>query len=245
MITGALGMCTGLLGMITAPGVRNRSQTMSEGEYEGVVGLLSRTYKITLTLRELFFTVLVLAVILLVFLTLQKKLSTWKQIRVNEMLIFLVVFAATSYALAIAPTPANRAFFGAGIFLFIACIQGIVDVTEEELLIRVAKYSLVSVLCLWLFFTYLDNLVNLARIYREENERIELILEEKADVNGDGIVVIPQLREAFANPYSNAHLSDFTDDKEYWINHFYEIYYDVGNITAIPRDEWNEIYGED
>ncbi len=245
MITGVLGMCAGILGMIAAPGVRNRSQTMSEGEYEGVVGFLSRAYKITLTIRELFFTVLVIMIILLVILTLQKKLGTWKQIRVNETVIFLVAFVATSYALAIAPTPANRAFFGAGVFLFIACIQGIVDVAEEELVVRVAKYSLVSVLCLWLFFTYLDNLVNLARIYREENERIGLILEEKADINGDGIVVLPQLREAFANPYSNAHLSDFTDDKEYWINHFYEIYYDVGNITAIPRDEWNEQYGED
>ncbi len=45
-------------------------------------------------------------------------------------------------------------------------------------------------------------------------------------------------------PQSLGHDSDLTDDKEYWINHFYEVYYDVGNITAIPRDEWNEKYGE-
>ena len=63
-------------------------------------------------------------------------------------------------------------------------------------------------------------------------------------MNGTGIVVLPQLREEFRNPYSNMHDSDLTDDKDYWINHFYEIYYDVGNITAIPRDEWNERYGE-
>ena len=34
------------------------------------------------------------------------------------------------------------------------------------------------------------------------------------------------------------------DDKDYWINLYYEIYYDVGNITAIPRDKWEELYGE-
>ena len=56
--------------------------------------------------------------------------------------------------------------------------------------------------------------------------------------------MIPQYREAFRTPFSVAHDSDLTEDKNYWINHFYEIYYDVGNITAIPRDEWDEFYGD-
>ena len=245
MITGFIGMCAGFLGMISAPGVRSRSQVMSEGDYTGLVGLLSRIYKITISIRELFFAVLVITVIVVVLLVLQKKLSSFQLIRNHETVLFLVAAAATCYALAIAPTPANRAYFGAGVFLFIACIQGIVDVKEEELTLRAAKYSLVSVLCLWLCFTYLDNLVNLARICREENERIAMIQADKADPNGDGIVVVPKLREAFENPYSNMHISDLEDDKDYWINHFYEIYYDVGNITAIPREEWDELYGEE
>ena len=231
--------------MISAPGVRSRSQVMSEGDYTGLVGLLSRIYKITISIRELFFVVLVITVIVVVLLVLQKKLSSFQLIRNHETALFLVAAAATCYALAIAPTPANRAYFGAGVFLFIACIQGIVDVKEEELTLRAAKYSLVSVLCLWLCFTYLDNLVNLARICREENERIAMIRADKADPNGDGIVVVPKLREAFENPYSNMHISDLEDDKDYWINHFYEMYYDVGNITAIPREEWDELYGEE
>lgn len=244
MVSGVFGMCCGMLGMISAPGIRNRSETMSEGDYTGIVGLLSRIYKITINLRELFFTVIVITVIVLVFLVLQKKLKGWREIRSNETVLYLVAAAATSYALSIAPTPMNRAFFGAGVFLFIACIQGIVDISDHEQVIRVAKYSLVSVLCVWLFFTYLDNLVNLARIYREEQERIALIMADKADPEGDGIVVVPKLREAFENPYSDAHNSDMEDDKDYWINLYYEIYYDVGNITAIPRDKWEELYGE-
>ena len=244
MAFGVLGMCCGMLGMISAPGIRNRSETMSEGAYTGLVGLLSRTYKITMNLRELFFAVIVITVIVLVFLVLQQKLESWRQIHNNETILFLAGAIATSYALAIAPTPMNRAYFGAGIFLFIACIQGIVDVAEKEQIVRAAKYSLVSGLCVWLFFTYLDNLVNLARIYREEQERIALIMADKADPEGDGIVVVPKLREAFENPYSDAHNSDMEDDKDYWINLYYEIYYDVGNITAIPRDKWEELYGE-
>lgn len=245
MITGIAGMGCGMLGMISAPGVRNRSAVMGDGEYTGIVGLLSRIYKITLSIRELFFTVIVIIIIVLVFLVLQRKLQGWKQIHSNETVLFSVAAAATGYALALAPTPMNRAYFGAGIFLLIACIQGIVDVADHELAVKAAKYSLVSVLCAWLFFTYLDNLVNLARIYREENERIALILEEKEDPEGDGEVIIPRFREAFRNPYSVAHDSDMEEDAGYWINLFYETYYGVGEIRAIPREEWNERYGQD
>lgn len=243
MLSGVLGMCLGILGMITAPGVRSRSATMSDGEYTGIVGLLSRIYKTTVTVRELFFPLLIILIIAIVLLVLQGKLKDWRSIRTNESILFLIAGGATAYALVMAPTPADRAFFGAGIFLTIAVIQAVIDAAQKELLLKAAKYSLVSVLCLWLAFTYLENLVNLARIYREEGERIEIIQGEKADLKGDGIVVIPQFREAFKNPYSVAHESDLQDDKDYWINLFYEVYYDVGNITAIPRDEWNEIYG--
>ncbi|MGN0388421.1 MAG: DUF6056 family protein [Suilimivivens sp.] len=244
MIAGVAGMCLGILGMIAAPGVRKRSATMAEDQYTGLVGLLSRTYKTTVSIRELFFALLVIMMILFVFLAVQKKLKTWTEIRTNDSVLFFVAFVATAYVLAFIPTPQNRAFFGAGVFLMTACIQGIVDIRQDETVISAIKYSLVGILCLWLFFTYVENLVNLARIYREENERIELIKADKADPEGDGIVVIPQYREAFRTPFSVAHDSDLTEDKNYWINHFYEIYYDVGNITAIPRDEWDEFYGD-
>ena len=245
MITGVAGMCCGLLGMVTAPGVRNRSQMMGDEEYTGIVGMMSRIYKTTVTVRELFFELFVILVIALVILFLSKKIKNWTDIRRNETVLFFVAAAATAYALVLIPTPTDRAFFGAGVFLMIAVIQAITDgAGNTELGLKVARYSLVSVLCLWLFFTYMENLVNLARIYREETERIEMIKADKADPNGDGIVIVPQLREAFANPYSNMHESDMTDDKTYWINVFYEVYYDVGNITAIPREEWDEKYAD-
>lgn len=244
MITGIAGMCSGLFGMVMAPGVRKRSATMSEGdEYTGIVGLLSRTYKVIVNMHDLFLVLIVMTVLVLVLLSLQGKLKTFARIRTNDTVLFSLTFLATSFVLAIIPTPANRAFFGAGVFLMIACIQGIVDVKEQkELPVQFLTCGLASVLCVLLFFIYIENLVDLARIYREENERIALIEAEHGE-NEDGIVVIPQFREEFRTVYSVAHDSDLTDDKEYWINHFYEIYYDIGNITAIPRDEWDAIYG--
>lgn len=245
MITAVAGMCCGILGMISAPGVRNRSETMSAGEYTGLVGLLSRIYKTTMTIRELFFELLILFIIVVTFLVLQQKLKEWKQIRRNESILFFLSAAATAYVLAIIPTTADRAFFGAGVFLMIAVLQGIADIdVEKETVLRGVKYASAGILCLWLFFTYMDGLINVARIYREETERIEMIKADKADPNGDGIVIVPKLREEFATPFSNGHLSDMENDKNFWINTFYELYYDVGNIIAIPRDEWEVLYAD-
>lgn len=242
MISGMAGMCCGILGMVMSPGVRSRGTVMAEGEYTGFVGLLSRIYKTTVTIKELFFVLLAVWIIVLVFLLLQHKLKEWKDICTSESVLFAAAFLATAYVLVIIPTPTDRAFFGAGIFLMVACLQGIVDAGRQDITAGVLQYGLLGVLCLWLFFTYLENLVNLARIYREENERISLI---QADYEvGSGIVVVPQFRPQFRNPYSNAHDSDLTEDKDYWINLFYEVYYDIGNITAIPREEWEELYGE-
>lgn len=246
MITGILGLCTGLVGMVMAPGVRKRSATMSSDEtYTGIVGFLSRLYKVIVSMHELFYVLILLAVILLVILAVQGKLRTLEQIRTNETVLYFVAFLATSVVLAFIPTPADRAYFGAGVFLMIACLQGIVDVMDtKEAVIHMAGYGLAACMCVWLFFTYVENLVNVARIYREENERIALIDAEHGE-DEDGIVVIPQFREEFKTKYSVAHESDLTDDKDYWINMFYEVYYDIGNITAIPRDTWEERYGED
>ena len=35
-----------------------------------------------------------------------------------------------------------------------------------------------------------------------------------------------------------------TDDPDFWINRFYEFYYHVDSVTAVPREEWDELYGE-
>ena len=236
-ISGPIGMMIGLLGIVMAPGVRSRSSTLQEN-YSGIVGLISRFYKCTMTIEEIFGELLIMLCVIFVLLVLQKKIKHFYE---NESIQFTFVAMATSYALILVATTANRAHFGAGVFLMIAVLQGIVDIRGDELWIKTAKYSLVTLLSLWLVFTYMDNLVNVARIYREDQERITLIKE--ANAQGKDSVVIPQLRDAFQNPYSCAHEGDLQPEPYYWINLFYETYYGVNEIIAIPRDEWNELYG--
>ncbi len=242
MVTAHLGVLCGLAGMLLAPGIVKRAEVMSDN-YSGLWGYLSRFYKISMTVRELFFELLCLFIIVSIVAYIYKS----KSLFLNRSLPFFIAAAATSYALIMSPPPMDRAHFGAGIFLIIAFVQSFIlifietDRKDKHLeLFIVGKYAVISLLLLWLFFTYVENLVNLGRIYREENERIDIIQEVTA--SGEKTVVLPQYRVAFKNRYSNAHASDMTADPDYWINLFYQSYYNAGRIVAIPREEWNELY---
>ena len=243
MITSGAGVACGLLAMVLCPGIRSRVDDTDE-TFTGLAKLLSRFYKITVSIEELFGEVLILLLIAIVILVLQKKWKSWKVVVSNESVIFGLVALASSYALIVIPPPTPRAYYGVGVFLFIACIQAIRDCDQKEFTVALLRYGLAAVLCLWLMFTYFDNMINLWRINRENNERMELIVNASEDNGGSGSVVIPRFREEFQNPYSTAHDSDMTDDPDFWINRFYEFYYHVDSVTAIPREEWDELYGE-
>ena len=243
MITSAMGVLTGVMAMALCPGIRYRIGQTEEEVLTGAARILSRIYKITITVREQFGELFIILVIALVILVLQKKIQDWKSIGTNTSVLYLLAAIATSYALVvIAPTTA-RAHYGAGVFLMAACLEAIAELDRRELFVKTLQYSFVTILCLWLFTTYFENLVNLWRIQREDRERIEIILEEKSKNGAQSSVVIPQLRPEFENPYSTAHDSDLTEDKDHWINSFYEVYYGVDSIIAIPREEWDELYG--
>lgn len=244
MITGILGILSGLMAMVFCPGVRNRLGAIESENFTGFAKILSRIYKITVNVRELFGELIIIFVIVMIILVLQKKFRDWKSIVTNASVLFFVAAIATSYALVLIPPMTARAHYGAGVFLMAASLNAIAQLERKELFVKTLQYGLASVLCLWLFSTYFENLVNLYRINRETNERIEIIQEEKNKYGEEAQVVIPQYRPEFDNPYSAAYGSDMEDDAGFWINLFYEDYYGVDSIIAIPREEWDEQYGE-
>ncbi|MCM1125440.1 MAG: DUF6056 family protein [Lachnospiraceae bacterium] len=238
-----LGMMCGLLGMVLSPGVYKRMAVMNTTEnYSGFVGYLSRLYKCFMEMDHLFLELFILLGVVIIFAVICERKS---KMVINTVLPFVIASAATSLVLVALPTPQNRAYFGAGIFLIIACIQGF-HITfhdrSQNKGFKAAYYCAIWILSVSFFFVYVENLVNLARIYRENNERIELIRE--AAEKGEDFVVIPQYREAFKNRFTFAYDSDMTEDAGYWINQYYEVYYGVASISALPRDEWEELFGE-
>lgn len=241
MFAAHLGMVCGLLALVLAPGNYGRAGMMSDTEnYSGILGYLSRLYKCFVAIDQLFLELLIICVCMIILsIVYRKKLNDV----IENVAPFLISFFATALVLILIPTPMNRAYFGAGVFLMIACLQSFFYVFGDvgKRLSSAIKYCIISIMLISFFFVYSENLVNLARIYREDTERSQLI--QQAVEQGCDEVVIPQYRDAFRNPYSAAHDSDMQEDPQYWINVFYESYYDIESIIAIPRDEWDAKYG--
>ena len=57
------------------------------------------------------------------------------------MLLFFFIFIATCFALVLTSEPVARAYFGAGIFLMVSCVQGIIDVADKDMYIKALKIA--------------------------------------------------------------------------------------------------------
>lgn len=238
-ITGFLGFLIGYGLLVLSPGTHNRAQNMTDGDYTGIVGMLSHFYKISVRLRDLILPLIVGILLLFVLLSVRGYYKKFADVRNHNAVLFTVAALASAYVLIVVTLTEDRVFFGTSVFFIVAFVQLVCDVGIKEINDRFIRYGVINFLCLMFFFTYLENLVNLARIYREENERISIIEENIAQGNNEYIVV-PQYRPEFENIYSTAHRNDMEEDPGYWINTFYEDRYGVIQISAVPRDEWDE-----
>lgn len=235
MLAGLIGQLMGLFIMVTSPGERMRA-AFAEEEHSGILKILARMQKLTLEVREEFFLLLAIFVLVYTLCRIQKK--TFLELRTA--LIYLLVFFATTYALIMTAPAQNRAVFGAGMFLNIALVNvlTLVDVEKEDLL-KCLRYGVPAILAGYFLIAFLDDGANLYRIYRDEMEREAYIVEQKEA--GSNQVVVAQMRPDFETPYSAAYKMDLSDDPDYWINVAYEQYFGVESIVALPREEWEEL----
>ena len=237
MITGLLGNMIGLAFMVLAPGNAIRAAAKEE-EHSGLLGYMARFQKITLAVRENFLILLLIGLLLFIIVYYQKK--SWKALWASSGngLLWAFVFLATCYALVLTPETQDRAYFGAGVFLTVAVVQFFVDVEGKEAVFASLKTGLICVLMLLMFFTYMDSGANLARIYREYNER-DVYLTQKAQ-EGVTDVTIPMLRPDFETKYSDGYNSDIQEDPGYWVNVAYASYYGFDSVSGVPREGWTE-----
>ncbi len=235
MITGALGMLTGLLFMVMAPGNSIRGTlNQTEESHEGILGLVGRFLKINEAVEQHLFPMLIVVIFLTVYFVLRQKNVK----ALTTPLVFVFVALATSYALIFTPQPMDRAYFGAGIFVTIAFVQTITLIPLEDLYLNTLKYGSIIIFIVFMFFSYCKNGADLVRILREVNEREEYILEQRELGNRD--LVVPELRPEFKSKYSFMYMNDVDEDPDYWGNWIYEVHYELDSIIGVPRTEWTE-----
>ena len=237
MVTGLIGQVVGLAFMVLAPGNAVRAAAREE-EHSGLLGYMARFQKITLAVRENFLILLIIGLLLFIIVYYQKK--SWKALWAcsRNGILWAFVFLATCYALVMTAEPQARAYFGAGVFLTVAVVQFFVDVSEKEVIFASLKTGMSSVMLLVMFFTYMDSGANLARIYREYNER-DVYLTQKA-AEGVTDVTVPMLRPDFETKYSDGYNSDIQEDPGYWVNVAYASYYGFNSVSGVPREGWTE-----
>lgn len=239
LVSGILGMCIGLGFMTLAPGNQIRRAAQEEENYTGLLGLVSRALKETIVMKGLF-TELVIILVFAVVLMMLQKAAVEKLIRVG---IYTIAALATGYVLIFVSVPSDRAYFGMGIMLIIACLQAVYSLQEdgEMLFVKWIRYSVCVCGVIWLLVTFLEEGANVARINREYRQRDQIAQMQKDA--GEQRLVLPMLRPGFETPYSFGYESDLSKDPEDWINQYYCAYYQVETVVGMPRDEWEENYG--
>lgn len=231
MVTGVIGQSMGLGFMVLAPGNAIRAQLFEEN-YSGILKYMARLLKCIIAIKEEFFILLAILLILMVIAVIEK--ITWKK-QINTALFF-ITFLATSFVLVFTAEPMRRAYFGAGIFLIVTCVQAFVNIRDSERVINILCYSAVGMATLYLSFIYVENSANLGRIYREYAQRCDY-LEEQARA-GVRQIYAPMLRDGFDNTYTFAYDADIKENAGTPANMVYCGYYEVYMIIGVPRDEF-------
>lgn len=253
------GNLIGLGFLVLGPGVRTRASQAADDNYTGIMAIVARVQKLTLYEKEAFLVLLMILSTTIVW-TVIVRISDGQELSFKEYLflmrkrlLFLFLHVATLYALALTSLPEIRAVFGPGIFLLIACIQGITDNMHEDsplskeehknagIMLHFVYTSIACAMTLYLLFDITEGVVNLQRIRRDYDERIAYIEEQIASGNQD--IVVAQFHTDFACRYTCAYEMELSDDPTYWTNVQYTKYFGVNSIVAIPYDEWEITYG--
>ena len=243
LAAGTAGCAFGLFMMVRAPGNYLRSSYIEEN-YSGLVGMVARFSKVTQIIGEKFYILILVFVITCIITALQSgKNKAELCARLKYRSIFAFLFLMTSYALILAAGAQARAYFGAGVFLITACVEGIQDCVRYEqehadgIFARTLAFGALAAMMIFMFFTYIDCGSDLARIWRDASERVSIL--EQARAEGAEYVEVRQLHPQFDNRYTAAFTggSELQDDPGYWINVEYESYYGIAEISALAPDE--------
>lgn len=228
------GLFTGFLFMIFAPGNATRRSYMSD-THSGVMKYIARFLKININVERYMLLYIAVIILLTAYYCYKHKQNSYKEL--IYILIFSVTGLATCYALILAPEPMPRAYFGANIFFLTAAAETVSKIRKEDEILYAFRTGAILTGTLWMYFSYMENGANLARLLREVNKREAYILEQTAQGNYD--LTLPIIREDFKCKYSFLKDVDieFTEDDSF-NNACYRIKYNLNSIKAVPEEEW-------
>ncbi len=235
-VTGLIGSVIGMIIMVTAPGVRVRaSERLAEENQTGMMAILGRLLKINDAVTANLSILLCITIVLIIYLKLKGK--TFSELK--DICIYLCASVITAYVLILTTVPMDRALFGAGLFLIIACIQAIMLIPEDDTIVTTAKYGFLVIMALSFFVQYLSSAADLYRIERELNERDEIVAQFKGEGNLNA--TLPRLRPDWDNRYTYIYSNgnDVDEEEGSYGNSIYAEYYGLKSVRGIPREEWD------
>lgn len=227
------GGVTGFLLMVTAPGNYVRIETSDE-THTGIMAIFARFLKCTESIEKHFMTLFTITAVIFIILCVYEKSSEARR----DMIIYSIVFFAVCYCLILIPIPMDRVYFGAGIFLMVACAKGFAQLHIEDNILKSMKYGLLLVLSVNLCFSYIQGSAQLLRIYMANQEREAYIEEEKAKGNLD--LKLEPFPEVYKTKYSYIHHGDVTTDPDHWMNWGVEEYYGLHSVVLDDSEKSQE-----
>ena len=236
MYVGIFSAFMGFAFLLLAPGNKVRSAMVkAEESYTGLSAYISRGLKMLKAVDEYLLIYLIIICILGAYFYYTKK---YKLTEFTEVFIFAFAGLATAGVLIFTPEPMPRAYFGANIYLMIAALLMIERIREEDTVFMALKTGGILAGVLAMFFVYVEEGANLARILREVNIREEYILQERA--KGESDLYLPMLRPEFESKYSMAHLSDISEEEGDWNIEIFRNVYLLDKIWVLSWEEWEE-----
>lgn len=235
MLSGISGLFLGFIMLLLAPGNKIRGELMkAEESYQGIAALISRGLKIFKAIDEH----LLIYLLIICFLGTYFYYKKYKIEEFIEVAIFTLSGLATAGVLIFTAEPMARAYFGANIYVMIAAVQMIQLIRQEDILFITLRTGGTIGLTLILFFTYIEQGANLARILREVRERENYIIQETE--KGHYNLTLPKLRPQFETRFSFMYDNDISLEEEFWINKVYCIRYGLESIKVVEREDYTE-----
>ena len=221
-LSGLIGSILGFIILIIAPGNFVRSSVFDDNTFI-IIRLLKRAIDHTMGLFNYTLPLLIVITILFAFFIYNKK-------HINKFSIsFLLGGFLTVYAMDLSPTFPLRAWFGAIVFMLIACLQLIYDL---EIILKPYKIMIITSIII-ISYIYLPQYINTSKEILELNRvwqyRYLYIESEKEKGNLD-IEVAPYTSLNSHNPIYG--LSDISPNEEDWPNSDIAKYFQIDSIKT-------------